>query len=175
MSLPTLLRATCSNVLRQNILRHQPRVIRKAASVALSSQLKPIAWQRNALVATRRFTSATENNTVDYEYIQTIIKDNKQNTHLIDVREPNELLQGSIPSAKNVPLSKFLVAWSMSEEDFEDEFGFEKPSDGDEVVLYCQAGIRSNKAADFLREIGYKRVFNYPGSWADYAERTKSG
>lgn len=78
MSLPTLLRATCSNVLRQNILRHQPRVIRKAASVALSSQLKPIAWQRNALVATRRFTSATENNTVDYEYIQTIIKDNKQ-------------------------------------------------------------------------------------------------
>lgn len=45
----------------------------------------------------------------------------------------------------------------MSEEDFEDEFGFDKPSEGDEVVLYCQAGIRSNKAADFLRDIGYTR------------------
>ncbi|KAI7880853.1 Rhodanese-like protein [Lichtheimia hyalospora FSU 10163] len=126
-------------------------------------------------MTTRRFTAGAENNTVDYDYIQTIIKDKKQNTHLIDVREPNELLQGSIPSAKNVPLSKFLVAWSMSEEDFEDEFGFEKPSEKDEVVLYCQAGIRSNKAADFLRDVGYMRVFNYPGSWADYAERTKSG
>ena len=78
MNLPILMRATCSNVLRQAVVRHHPRVIHKAASVAPWSRLKPVAWQCNATMTTRRFTAGAENNTVDYDYIQTIIKDKKQ-------------------------------------------------------------------------------------------------
>lgn len=78
MNLPKVIRVTCSNILRQNMLRYQPRVLHRAAAVAASSQFEPIAWQRSAFVSTRRFTSATENNTVDYDYVQTIIKDKKK-------------------------------------------------------------------------------------------------
>ena len=50
-----------------------------------------------------------------------------------------------------------LPAWTMSPEEFEEEFGFERPKEDDKIIVYCQAGIRSNNAADFLREIGYKK------------------
>lgn len=102
------MRTACSNVLRHNILRHQPRVIRQAASVALSSQLKPIAWQRSALVATRRFTAATENNTVDYEYIQKIIKDNKQVSALL-LKENSDHLYNHVRRTSTLLTSESLM------------------------------------------------------------------
>ncbi|KAI9310990.1 heat shock protein 67B2, partial [Dichotomocladium elegans] len=92
---------------------------------------------------------------------------------LIDVREPGELTQGTIPTSRNIPLSQFQSAWSLSPEEFKQTVGFDKPTDDSKVILYCQAGIRSKSALDFLREIGYKNVLNYAGSWKDYAQRSK--
>jgi phage shock protein E len=34
----------------------------------------------------------------------------------------------------------------------------------DHIVVYCQSGKRSNKAADTLSELGYKNVYNIRGS-----------
>ena len=45
----------------------------------------------------------------------------------------------------------------MEPEEFEEEFGFKRPGEQDKIIVFCQAGIRSKNAADFLREIGYKR------------------
>ncbi|KAI8371640.1 Rhodanese-like domain-containing protein [Radiomyces spectabilis] len=128
------------------------------------------SWNGNKL----RFYSTEKPATIDYQGIQTLIKDKNAEYYLIDVREPNELLQGAIPTAKNIPLSQFMTAWSMSEEDFEDTFGYEKPSPNANIIVYCQAGIRSSRAASYLGELGYKGVQNYIGSWADYAEQSKS-
>ncbi|ORY95522.1 Rhodanese-like domain-containing protein [Syncephalastrum racemosum] len=110
--------------------------------------------------------------TVDFEKIHEIIRQNDKKYRLIDVREPNELMQGQIPMSKNLPLSAFTVAWDASPDDFLNTFNFDKPDKTDEIIVYCQAGIRSAKAADYLRQLGYSSVHNYPGSWADYFEKT---
>ncbi|KAI8060265.1 Rhodanese-like domain-containing protein, partial [Gongronella butleri] len=94
---------------------------------------------------------------------------------LIDVREKNELLQGHIPTARNVPLSQFAQAFVAEDDDFEQAFGFPKPDHDSTVVVYCQAGIRSAKAAAFLDQLGYHDVQNYQGSWADYSDKTAGG
>ena len=56
----------------------------------------------------------------------------------------------------------------ISEEDFEDRFGFDKPSMAKEVVFYCKAGVRSSAAAKLANQSGYKRVGEYRGSWLDW-------
>ncbi|KAI8145241.1 Rhodanese-like domain-containing protein [Fennellomyces sp. T-0311] len=126
-----------------------------------------------AMGLSRRVYSTENTESVDFDEVQRIITTKDTSYTLVDVREPSEVMQGSIPSAKNIPLSKILAAWTMEPEEFEEEYGFERPSEHDKIVVFCQAGIRSKSAADFLREIGYKRVLNYPGSYADYASKSQ--
>ncbi|SAM05399.1 hypothetical protein [Absidia glauca] len=122
----------------------------------------------------RAYSTEPSSSVVNFKDIQAIIKNKNKNCHLIDVREKTELMQGFIPTAENVPLSQFGKAWSLSADDFEAEFGFPKPDQNDTMVVYCQAGIRSAKAAGFLSQLGYEKIQNYQGSWADYAAKTKS-
>ena len=76
---------------------------------------------------------------------------------LIDVREPHEHQIGNIPFAKLIPLGD--VAKRMNELNV-----------GDEIVVHCKSGVRSAKAANLLRESGFKNVSNMKGgilSWSD--------
>lgn len=88
---------------------------------------------------------------------------------LIDVREPVELLQhpgvrqGYIPTARNVPFSKFNVFLNSNEEQFQNTFGFNKPDKKKEIIFYCKSGHRSRQAAELARANGYQRVCNYFG------------
>lgn len=89
---------------------------------------------------------------------------------IIDVREPNEVAQGIIPSAVNVPLSQFQKAFSGSGGDFLREFAFQRPAYDDKVVFYCRSGKRSQQALEFAQKNGWwKYVFTPPfplfGSW----------
>ena len=54
----------------------------------------------------------------------------------------------------------------MDEDAFREEYGFDKPqAERDAVVVYCRAGVRSQLAAQFLREqCGFRQVYNYAGS-----------
>ena len=76
---------------------------------------------------------------------------------MIDVREPNEVLQGMIPSAVNLPLSDFPVALRMDADKFKEKYGFKKPKVDQEVVFYCRSGMRSSTASDVARRNGYKK------------------
>jgi rhodanese-related sulfurtransferase len=58
----------------------------------------------------------------------------------------------------------------LNEEEFEDRFGLAKPKAVEEVVFYCKAGVRSKAAAQFARQIGYRVVSEYPGSWIDWVK-----
>jgi thiosulfate/3-mercaptopyruvate sulfurtransferase len=40
-----------------------------------------------------------------------------------------------------------------------------------EIVTYCQSGRRSSHTYLTLRVLGYPRVRNYDGSWAEWGER----
>jgi len=59
----------------------------------------------------------------------------------------------------------------MSEEDFETNFGFPRPTEADEVIFYCKAGVRSRQAALLAgqaRPVFGGKIGNYNGSWLDW-------
>lgn len=89
-----------------------------------------------------------------------------------DVREPHELQStGRIPGAINIPVTSAPDSFHISEEEFEDRFGFPRPARDAEVVMYCRAGVRSRAAAGLATDAGWTRVGEYPGSWLDWAEK----
>jgi len=91
---------------------------------------------------------------------------------LIDVREPGELAStGRIPGALNIPVTTAPDAFFLSEEEFEDKFGFERPAKDAEVVFYCKAGVRSRAAAGLAQSAGWERVGEFPGSWNVWSEK----
>ncbi|CAD6924414.1 unnamed protein product [Tilletia controversa] len=91
------------------------------------------------------------------------------NITIIDVREPDEVAQGIIPSAVSVPLSEFTSAFSPANgRDFVKKFGFERPEFGGKVVFYCRSGKRSAQALEFARSQGWWNSRNYTGSWLDW-------
>ena len=73
---------------------------------------------------------------------------------LIDVREPHEYEANSIPTAINLPIKSHPDALLLSEEEFQDQFGFAKPPLQKEVVFFCKAGVRSSAAAGIARQAG---------------------
>lgn len=83
-----------------------------------------------------------------------------QKIDIIDVREPNEVAQGIIPSAVNVPLSEFSAAFdvnsdAVSSTDFERKFSFPRPTYDHEIVFYCRSGRRSQEALEIARQRGW--------------------
>lgn len=47
----------------------------------------------------------------------------------------------------------------------------DRPSQADELVFYCKAGVRSRAAARLAKEAGWTNVGEYPGSWMDWVEK----
>lgn len=87
---------------------------------------------------------------------------------LVDVREPVEYDDGHIPGAINVPFKSSPGALDLSEDDFLDNFGFEKPDKNKELVFYCLGGVRSTAAEELANTFGYKKRGNYVGSYEDW-------
>ncbi|MDQ3811229.1 MAG: MBL fold metallo-hydrolase [Chloroflexota bacterium] len=69
---------------------------------------------------------------------------------VVDVREPAEYAAGHIPGAMSVPQA-----------DLAQRLG-ELPRDRD-VLVVCQGGTRSLRAARFLKQVGFERVTNLNG------------
>lgn len=80
-----------------------------------------------------------------------------QERYLIDVREPDEVLQGSIPSSVNLPLSVLANSLHLNPPDFQQKFGFEKPKKDQEIVFYCRSGKRSATACDVAKRNGFTK------------------
>lgn len=85
------------------------------------------------------------------------VSDRSQDKYLIDVREPDEVLQGSIPSAVNLPLSVISTALHLPPAEFKEKYGFEKPRQDQELTFYCRSGVRSASAADVAKRNGYTK------------------
>lgn len=88
---------------------------------------------------------------------------------LLDVRTFEEYSRGTIVDAKNLPLQRIEEALNMNREDRLNEFGFDILDwKNKEIVVFCQAGIRSRRAQIILEEKGFKLVENYEGSYSDW-------
>ena len=80
-----------------------------------------------------------------------------EKVNLIDVRTPTEFNAGSVPSALNIPLNEVVNRL--------DELKELQP-----ILVFCAAGIRSQKAIDFLIANGVNQVEN-GGGWLDVNAR----
>jgi sulfur-carrier protein adenylyltransferase/sulfurtransferase len=77
---------------------------------------------------------------------------------IIDVREPNEYQICRIPGSILIPLGDIPKRYNELNPD-------------DELVMQCRSGVRSAKAADFLRSVGFKRVLNLKGGILDWIDK----
>lgn len=90
-----------------------------------------------------------------------VAKMNDGEAVIIDVREPNEITQGHIENAINMPLSKLPEHLTKLE-----------PYKKKPVLIACQTGARSASAGKILTKAGFEQVFVITGgmqSWeSDY-------
>ena len=77
---------------------------------------------------------------------------------LLDVREEHEFQRGHIKGAVNIPLSRLAKRTD------------EVPTDK-ELLLYCQSGMRSKRAAGVLRKHGYKKAAHLRGGISAFTGR----
>ncbi|KAF2658227.1 Rhodanese-like protein [Lophiostoma macrostomum CBS 122681] len=111
----------------------------------------------------------------DFEAVRQVIEDPADNTMLIDVREPHEHSQNSIPTSFNIPITSSPDALLLPADEFRDRFGFQKPPLQHPLVFFCKAGVRSSAAAQIARQGGYENVGEYRGSWNDWVRRGGMG
>lgn len=81
----------------------------------------------------------------------------KDNMNLIDVRTAEEFKAGSVPNAINIPLSEVVSR-------------LEELKQLQPMLVFCAAGVRSQKAIDFLKQNGVTEVEN-GGGWLDVNAR----
>ena len=68
---------------------------------------------------------------------------------LLDVRSPGEYASGHVEGAINLPLDRFVQGYEGL-----------APDKSRQIVLYCQSGVRSGQAVQFLAQQGYRKLVN---------------
>ncbi|MCG2578463.1 rhodanese-like domain-containing protein [Dechloromonas sp. XY25] len=77
---------------------------------------------------------------------------NREDAHIVDVREAEEFAGGHLPDAINIPAGK------LGERVGELEKFKSKP-----LILCCASGMRSNKACSELKKQGFDQLYNLAG------------
>lgn len=77
---------------------------------------------------------------------------NHHRIHILDVREPEEFIQGHIPSAVLIPLDQ------LTDNPIIDYWEANDP-----IVVVCRSGNRSARAQHYLKSIGFTNVKNLKG------------
>jgi phage shock protein E len=81
---------------------------------------------------------------------------------ILDVRTPEEFAAGHISGAINIPYTHLPARLS------------ELPDAGDkDIVLYCATGVRSERAAERMREHGYTRLLHLDGDMKAWEEKNR--
>lgn len=175
--LPALRAAAATTAARQYHSQPLPLAVQRnvrAANLAQKSQAQSARQQRNkAFYSTESQNGEPKPSKIyDFEAIQKLISSSPPSVTIIDSREPGELQQtGHIPGAINIPITSSPDSFHISEEEFEDRFGYPRPAKDAQVVFYCKAGVRSRAAAGLAKDAGWESVGEYPGSWLDWYEK----
>ena len=111
------------------------------------------------LVVALFFTSCKENSTaqeikvISPEEVYDALRDN-QNLQLVDVRTQKEYGEDHLKTAQNI---------CVTDDDFKDKVA--KLDKNEPIYLYCRSGKRSAKAAQILKEMGFKEIYDMEGGF----------
>ncbi|KAK7064420.1 Rhodanese-like domain-containing protein [Favolaschia claudopus] len=159
----------------------KPRVFRPVTLARtvqrFESNLPPLEPEKHA--AARKAAQEVSDNLqrdwdakiITYEELLPKTQSPSADSYLIDVREPDEVIQGMIPSAVNLPLSVLPNSLQLQPEMFQAKHGFSKPQKSQEVTFYCRSGKRSTSASDVAKRNGFTNILNYTGSWLEWVEK----
>jgi rhodanese-related sulfurtransferase len=92
---------------------------------------------------------------------------NREDAHILDVREADEFAAGHLPEAKNIPASKLAERGSEIEK-----------LKGSPIIVCCATGMRSNKACAELKKQGFEKIYNLSGgvdAWVGAGYPIKKG
>lgn len=64
-------------------------------------------------------------------------------------------------------------ALKLSDAEFKEKYGCNKPTSDQEVVFHCKMGGRAGRAAETATSLGFKNVKNYKGSFNDWLEKER--
>jgi len=95
---------------------------------------------------------------------------------LVDVRNKEELENGMIPTANNVPLPEIENALDLSPDEFQEKYNFPKFEKDDNLIFYCRTGGRSQMATSIVLSKGFTKCKNYAGSvweWSEHDSNVK--
>jgi phage shock protein E len=98
--------------------------------------------------------------TIDQSALNKRIVDKDASLLILDVRTPAEFAAGHVPGAINVPYT-WLPASISSLPDAANK----------DIVLYCETGVRSERAASRLRENGFQRLLHLEGDMKAWREQ----
>lgn len=92
---------------------------------------------------------------------------------IIDVREQNEIDEtGKLPGSIHIPMGDVSnVLQTLSEKDFKEKYGKEKPVKDTKIILSCRSGKRSAMVQSEILHLGYTNAYNYVGGWSDWENR----
>jgi rhodanese-related sulfurtransferase len=94
------------------------------------------------------------------------LQEEKDEYMILDVREADELQEGKINGAVNIPLGQLIR--KARHGDIDD-------LKGKKIITYCNSGYRGNIAADELNKQGFDTVTIEGGysTWKDYGNKKK--
>jgi rhodanese-related sulfurtransferase len=79
---------------------------------------------------------------------------------ILDVRTPEEFAAGHVPGAINVPYTYLPASISALGD-----------ASGKDIVLYCQTGVRAERAAARLKEHGFSKLLHLEGDMKQWKEK----
>ena len=98
--------------------------------------------------------------TLQQEDFQKVLK--QENAIVVDVRTPGEVSEGIIKGAT--------VFADIKGNNFEQEIG--KLDKSKTYIVYCRSGARSQSAATYMVENGFKKVYNLSGGISNWKGET---
>ena len=132
---------------------------------AVTSGIPPRPLNMTAVEATNRgaaempWAMLTSAPAIDHVGIDAVHRPHG-NPLLVDIREPEEYMVGHVPGAINLPQADLANRL--------DELPRDRP-----LMLICQHGIRSVRAAQFLKQVGFGQVASVTGGTTAWAEAAR--